>query len=94
LSEYKHRLEDGQEEEEDEEDEEDEGDLKFFVPINENKNKAESIINEWIRNRCVKSKATAKGVVKKTRRNKQRQKNKTQTQRRKSKKRKTKRLYK
>ena len=71
----------------------------LFGRCNENKNKAESIINEWISNGCVKSKATDNGRGKKTRRNKQGRKNKTQrrknkTQRRKSKKRKTKRLYK
>ena len=80
LSEYKHRLE------------KDEEDFIFFVPIYENKNKAENIITEWINNKCAKSKANFNGGGKKTRRNKQRQKNKTQ--RRKSKKHKTKRLYK
>lgn len=96
LSEYEHRLE---------KDKDDEDISIFFVPINDNnKNKANSIINEWIGNKCVKGKATytCTGRINKwienmcgkatyTGRGKKTRRNK---QRRKSKKRKTKRLYK
>lgn len=73
LSEYEHRLE---------KDEEDDSSI-FFVPIYENKNKAEEIMSKWINNKCVKANVGGK----KTRRNKQRRKTKI----RKSKNRKTKR---
>jgi len=82
LSEYKQRLEKIDEEYEEYEDEEDY--RIFYIPININKNKAKKIIDEWINNKCVKSKASVKRGGKKTRRNKQTRKNKTQ--RRKSKK--------
>jgi hypothetical protein len=86
LSQYKYRLEEYEEDGEDGEDKP----LNFFIRIDENKNKAENIITEWIQNKCVKNKANVEGGGNKTRRNKQRRKSK----RRKSKRRKTKRFYK
>ena len=77
LSEYEHRLE------KDEEDDYGYGSSNFFVPIYENKNKAEEIMTKWINNKCVKANVGGK----KTRGDKQRRK----SQIRKSKKRKTKR---
>ena len=91
LSQYNHRLEEYEEDGEDGEDKP----LNFFIRIDENKNKAENIITEWIQNKCVKNKANVEGGGNKTRRNKQRRKSKRRkSKRRKSKRRKTKRFYK
>ena len=89
LSQYNHRLEEYEEDGEDGEDKP----LNFFIRIDENKNKAENIITEWIQNKCVKNKANVEGGGNKTRRNKQRRKSKRRkSKRRKSKRRKTKRF--